>query len=142
AGGQLAFSVLLLVFAGMFARGLQGASAIDVGFSDPQHVLLVDTNLRPTRVNDSTGPAMVADILSHIRALPGVEHASVASMVPLGFGGRRIVEMKVEGYSPANSENMTAERAHVGGDYAATMRIRVVQGRDLNDGDRAGTLRV
>ena len=142
AGGQLSFSVLLLVFAGMFARGLQGASAIDVGFSDPQHVLLVDTNLRPARVNDSTGPAMVADILSHIRALPGVEHASVASMVPLGFGGRRIVEMKVEGYSPAKSENMTAERAHVGGDYAATMRIRVVQGRDLNDGDRAGTLRV
>ena len=142
AGGQLAFSVLLLVFAGMFARGLQGASAIDVGFLDPQHVLLVDTNLRPARVSESTGPVMVADILSRIRALPGVEHASVASMVPLGFGGRRIVEMKVEGYSPAKDENMSAERAQVGGDYAATMHIRVVQGRDLADGDRAGTLPV
>ena len=142
AGGQLAFSVLLLVFAGMFARGLQGASAIDVGFSDPRQVLLVDTNLRPARVNDATGPVMVADILSRIRALPGVEHASVASMVPLGFGGRRIVEVKVEGYSPSKNENMTAERAQVGGDYAATMRIRVVQGRDLGDGDRAGTLPV
>jgi hypothetical protein len=50
--------------------------------------------------------------------------------------------MKVEGYSPAKNENMTAERAHVGGDYAATMRIRVVQGRDLADGDRAGTIPV
>ena len=142
AGGQLAFSVLLLVFAGMFARGLQAASAIDVGFSDPQHVLLVDTNLRPARVDDSTGPRMVAEILSRIRALRGVEHASVASMVPLGFGGRRIIEMKVEGYSPAKNENMTAERAQVAGDYAATMRIRVVQGRDLSDDDRAGTLPV
>jgi predicted permease len=142
AGAQLAFSVFLLVFAGMFARGLQAASAIDVGFTDPQHVLLVDTNLRPARVNDRTGPAMVADILARIRALPGVEHASVASMVPLGFGGRRIVEMKIEGYSPAKNENMTAERAQVGGDYAATMRIRVTQGRDLGDGDRAGTLPV
>jgi predicted permease len=142
AGVQLAFSVLLLVFAGMFARGLQGASAIDVGFTDPKHVLLVDTNLRPARVNDRTGPAMVADILARIRALPGVEHASVASMVPLGFGGRRIVEMKIEGYAPAKNENMTAERAQVGGDYAATMRIRVARGRDLGDGDRAGTLPV
>jgi predicted permease len=142
AGAQLAFSVLLLVFAGMFARGLQRASAIDVGFSDPQHVLLVDTNLRPAHAGDRTGPPMVADILSRIRALPGVEHATVASMVPLGFGGRRIIEMKVEGYSPAKNENMTAERAQVGGDYASTMRIRVVQGRDLADDDRAGTLPV
>jgi putative ABC transport system permease protein len=142
AGGQLAFSVLLLVFAGMFGRGLQRASAIDVGFSDPQHVLLVDTNLRPARVDQSTGPAMVADILSRLRALPGVEYATVASMVPLGFGGRRIVDMKVEGYAPAKNENMTAERAQVGADYAATMRIHVVQGRDLEDGDRASTLPV
>ena len=142
AGGQLAFSVLLLVFAGMFVRGLQRASSIDVGFTDPQNVLLVDTNLRPARVNDTTGTAMLADILSRIRALPGVEHASVATMVPLGFGGRRIVEMKVEGYSPAKDENMTAERAQVGGDYAATMRIRVVQGRDIDDRDRASTLPV
>ncbi|HWH53537.1 MAG TPA: FtsX-like permease family protein, partial [Gemmatimonadaceae bacterium] len=142
AAAQLAFSVLLLVFAGMFARGLARASAIDVGFSNPQHVLLVDTNLRPARVTDSSGPAMVTNILARVRALPGVQHASVASMVPLGFGGRRIVEMKVEGYAPAKNENMTSERAQVGGDYAATMGIRVVEGRDLTDRDRAGTLPV
>jgi putative ABC transport system permease protein len=142
AAGQLAFSVLLLVFAGMFARGLQRAAAIDVGFTDPQHVLLVDTNLRPARIDDRTGPPMVAEILSRVRALPGVEHATVATMVPLGFGGRRIVEMKVEGYSPARNEDMTAERAQVGGDYAATMRIRIVQGRDLDESDRAGALPV
>jgi hypothetical protein len=37
-------------------------------------------------------------------------------MVPLGFGGRRIVEVKVEGHAPAPNENMSAERAHVGPD--------------------------
>lgn len=142
AGAQLAFSVLLLVFAGMFARGLERASAVDVGFSDPAHVLLVDTNLRPARVTDSSGPVMVADILSRLRTRPGVEHATVATMVPLGFGGRRIVEMKVEGYAPARNEDMTAERAQIGSDYAATMRIRVVQGRDFTDDDRADRLPV
>jgi hypothetical protein len=37
---------------------------------------------------------------------------------------------------------MTAERAHVGSDYAATMKIRIVRGRDFNDQDAAGTLPV
>src|SRR5262249_44838558 len=34
------------------------------------------------------------------------------------------------------------ERAHVGPDYAATMKITVVRGRDLHDEDRAETLPV
>jgi hypothetical protein len=60
-------------------------------------------------------------------------------MVPLGFGGRRIVEMRVDGYAPAANDNMSAERAHVGPDYAVTMRIAVMRGRDLRSDDRAGT---
>jgi predicted permease len=135
--GQLAFCVLFVVLAGMFVRGLRAASAVDVGFSDPAHVLLVDTDLRPARVNDTSGVVALGQLLTRLRSLPNVQSASVASMVPLGFGGRRIVEMKVEGYAPTPSEDMTAERAHVGPDYAATMNIRIVSGRDVHDDDRA-----
>jgi hypothetical protein len=45
--------------------------------------------------------------------------------------------MRIEGHAPAANENMSAERAHVGSAYAATMRIAIVRGRDLQDGDRA-----
>ena len=140
--GQLALSVLALVLAGMFTRGLQAASSVDVGFSDPARVLLVDTDLGAARLTDTSGIAALDLLLRRLRALPGVQAATVASMVPLGFGGRRVVEMKVEGYAPAPNENMGAERAHVASDYAATMKIRVVRGRDVSDDDRAGTLPV
>ena len=142
AGGQLAFSLLLLVLAGMFARGLQRAAAVDVGFRDPEHVLLVDTNLRLAGATDSTGPLLLEQILGKLRGLPGVQSVATASMVPLGFGGRRIVETRVEGYAPGPDENLTAERAHVGGSYAATMSLRVVRGRDLRDDDRVGSIPV
>lgn len=135
--GQLACCVLFLVIGGMFVRGLQSASAIDVGFTDPAHVLLVDTDLRPMRVTDTTGVVALTDILTRLRALPGVTSASAATMVPLGFGGRRIADLKVDGYAPALNEDMTVERAHVGPDYAATMRITVVAGRDIRAEDRA-----
>jgi putative ABC transport system permease protein len=140
--GQIALSVVALVLAGMFVRGLQSASRVDVGFSDPQHVLLVDTDLGAARLTDTAGVSALDLILRRLRALPGVQTATVASMVPLGFGGRRIVEVTVEGYAPAPNENMSAERAHVGPAYAATMKIRVVRGRDVHDDDRAGTLPV
>ena len=140
--GQIALSVVALVLAGMFVRGLQSASRVDVGFSDPQHVLLVDTDLGAARLTDTAGVSALDLVLRRLRALPGVQTATVASMVPLGFGGRRIVEVKVQGYAPAPNEDMSAERAHVGPEYAATMRIRVVRGRDVRDDDRAGTLPV
>jgi putative ABC transport system permease protein len=126
----------------MFVRGLQAASRVDVGFRDPQHVLLVDTDFGAARLTDSAGVSALDLVLRRLRALPGVRTATVASMVPLGFGGRRIVDVKVEGHAPAPNENMSAERAHVGPDYATTMKITVVRGRDINDDDRAETLPV
>ena len=140
--GQLALSVLALVLAAMFVRGLQSATSVDVGFSDPEHVLLVDTDFSAARLTGANGVAILDLLLQRLRAMPGVGAATVASMVPLGFGGRRIVEMKAEGHAPAPNENMSAERAHVGSDYAATMKIRVVRGRDVSSDDRAETLPV
>src|SRR6202022_1004430 len=97
------------------------------------HVLLVDTDFGAARLTDTSGVSALAALLTRLRALPGVQSATVASVVPLCFGGRRVVEMKVEGYAPTTNENMGAERAHVGSDYAATMKINVVRGRDVRD---------
>jgi predicted permease len=140
--GQLAFCVIFLVLSGMFVRGLEAASSVDVGFSDPEHVLLVGTNLRFARVNDSTGVVDIDRILRELRGAAGVRSASVATMIPLGFGGVDVADLKVEGYAPAPNEDMTAERSLIGSDYASTMRIRVVRGRDFADADRAGSLPV
>lgn len=134
---QLALSVLSLVVAGMFARGLR-AAAVDVGFSDPEHVLLVDTHLGTARLTGAAGVASLRALLSRLRDLPGVRSASVASMVPLGFGGREIVEAKVEGLAPPPDNDASTELAHVGPEYATTMRIPLLRGRDVADGDRAG----
>jgi predicted permease len=141
-GGQLSLCVLSLVIAGMFVRGLGTAAAIDVGFSDPSRVLLVDTDFGAAKFADTSGIAALRTLLTRLRALPGVQAVTVASMVPLGFGGRRVIEMKIEGYAPTPSENMSAERAHVGSDYAKTMKIAIVRGRDFVDDDRAGSLPV
>ncbi len=140
--GQLACCVVFLVLSGMFVRGLEAASNVDVGFSDPEHVLLVGTNLRFARVNDSTGVVDVDRILTQLRSTAGVRSATVATMIPLGFGGVDVAGLKVESYAPAPNEDMSAQRSLIGSDYAATMRIPVIRGRDFVDADRAGSLPV
>jgi predicted permease len=139
AAGQVALCILALVLTGMFARGLSRVASVDVGFSDPEHVLLVDTDFGAARLTDAAGTAALERLVTQLRAIPGVQSATVASMVPLGFGGRRIVEARVAGYAPAPNENMSVERAHVGAKYATTMKIAVVEGRDILDEDRAAT---
>ena len=141
-GAQLALCTIFLVLAGMFARGLRSTSAIDRGFSDPEHVLLVSTNLSAARFSDSAGETAIGRVLAAVRALPGVTTASVATMVPLGFGGVDVAPLRAEGYAPRADEDMTAERSFITPQYAATMRIRIVQGRELTVDDRAGAASV
>jgi predicted permease len=136
--GQLALCVVFLVVAGMFVRGLQRVTAIDRGFADPEHVLLVSTNMSAGRFTDSTGEAALAMLLTRLRALPGVRAASVATMIPLGFGGVDVFELNAEGYAPAQGEDMTVNRSFIGTDYAAAMRIRIVDGREFVESDRVG----
>jgi predicted permease len=139
---QLSFCVIFLVLAGMFLRGLERARTVDLGFTDPAHVLLVGTTLRLARLDDATGAVAIDQLLSRLRAAPRVTSASLITIVPLGFGGVDVVETRVEGYTPAPNENMGMQRSTVGSDYARTMQIRVVQGRDFVDADRAGALPV
>ena len=137
--GQIALSFTCLVSAGLFLRGLRSASKVDVGFADPARVLLVNTDLSAARLTDSLAVSAMRDILRRVRAMPGVQRASLATFVPLGFGGRRVNPVRVDGYTPAPQEDMSVLRIIAAGEYASTMRIDVVDGRDFNDTDRASS---
>ena len=137
-GAQVAFSLVCLVTAGLFVRGLQRSSEIDVGFTSPEQVLLVNTDLAPAQIEAPRRTEMVQSMLRELRRIPGVEFASVASFVPLGFGGRRSVPLKVDGYVAAPNEEMSVLRIGASSDYAATMGLRVEEGREFNDADRTG----
>jgi len=133
---QLALSLLSFVTAGLFVRTLQRSATVHVGFVDPQSVLLVGTDLAAARLDDSAAVTALEQILVRIRALPGVTNATAATVVPLGLGGVRTVDVRVDGFTPDVNESMSAFRAVVGSDYARTMGIPVLSGRDLTDADR------
>jgi len=139
---QAALSVVSLVLAGLFLRSLGAASRVPLGFEAPAEVMLAATELRLGGIPDTLGPVLLDQLLERAAALPGVQSASAASMVPLGFGGFRRADTRIEAYQPAPDESMAIRRVSVAPDYFRTMRIPMHSGREFRTQDRAGTLPV
>jgi putative ABC transport system permease protein len=134
---QLALSLLLLVTAGLFIRGFRKAQGFDPGFN-PSHVLVASYDLYSAGYDRANGLAFDRQLLDRLRTLPGVESATLADAVPLGFV-RNSEMVKFEGYAPRPHEAMDVRSATVGPDYLRTMQIPLLEGRGLTpeDGDTA-----
>ena len=140
---QVALAVVSLVCAGLFVRGLQRAQSVDTGIGDPDGVLLVGTNLfLGGYTSDSTGRPVLERLLAEVRALPGVRSASVATLVPLGFGGRSSSSFDIEGYEFRPDENGAIPWSLVGSDYFETVRTPLLRGRGITAEDRRESQRV
>lgn len=140
--GQVSLSIVSLIAAGLFLRSLQKAQAVDPGFSGADQLLLVDTDLSLAGYSDSAGVTMLRRLVEQAGALAGVTSASVATLVPLGFGGSSSSGMTIQGYEPAPDEDVSVEVSRVGSNYFETMGIALVQGRGILTGDRVGSARV
>jgi len=135
---QVALALVSLVCAGLFIRSLEASRNADLGFRDPQHLLVISSDLQLAGVRDSARPAQVQSLLERLRALPGVEAASLTMNVPLGFGGSASMGVDAEGYTARPDENTSVEYQAVGSDYFRAMAIPLVRGRGIVETDVAG----
>ncbi|MGE0353682.1 MAG: ABC transporter permease [Gemmatimonadales bacterium] len=141
--GQIALSVIALVAAGLFVRSLRNAQAVDPGFRDPAHLLLISTDLTLAGYESQAPAQEVLDrLLAKIRAVPGVAEASYASAIPLGFGGSSSSRLEVEGYQPAADENMSIENNRVGPGFFPAMGVPLLEGRGILETDRSDAARI
>jgi len=130
---QVAFSLVLLVMAGLFVRALGQAHASDPGFS-LRRGLLATIDLMPGGYDADRGRVLQRDLLARIRTVPGVEAASLAGIVPLGFSGGDTT-LDIEGYTPARNEDVTIYFNRVAPGYFDTMGIPLLRGRAIEDRD-------
>jgi predicted permease len=131
---QVAMSLIMLASAGILIRGLSAAWTTDVGFAYDDRVA-VTTDLRLQNYDRTRAAAFHERVTSAVRALPGVEHATLAHLVP--FGGRVFVYGLSFPGQPVD-ENARRERVsvnRVSTDFFKTMSIPILRGRDFTAGD-------
>ena len=137
---QVAGSAALLIVAGLFVRSLESAQHADLGF-DPTHIL--DVALDPGEIGYSQIQAadFYRQLLTRTRAVPGVQSASLAMIVPL-TDTVDVSEITIPGRVARHGEELHADRNAVSPDYFKTMNIAVLQGRDFLDSDNQSSPRV
>ncbi len=131
---QVAGSLTLLIVAGLFTRSLLSAQNTNLGF-DPDHVLNLTTDPVFIGYKEAQGVAFYKDLLTRVRALPGVESATIDSAVPLGYYGNAETILIGGDPLPASEAPPTLAYNATMGDYMSTLRIGIARGRDLRDSD-------
>jgi predicted permease len=134
---EVALAVVLLAGAGLMIRSIQKLAAIDPGFEAANVLLLNATIPRQTAPPAAPGAAAAApapfvtshaDLLDRVRAVPGVEAASLASDTP--FGDASAIFYSAEGDATVAAETLPRAYIHrVTPEFFATLRIRLEAGR-------------
>jgi len=134
---QVGMSLVLVVTALLLSQTLRGLATQEAGFQE-EHVLLVRVDLSYTAYPESQYGTVHAEVLARLRALPGVRAASTAWFTPLS-GGSRNDYYRIEGYTPTSSDDVLVYDNVIGDGYFATLRTRLLAGRDFDTRDRVGS---
>jgi len=133
--GQIALASLLLVSAGLFARTLSNARAINVGFAY-ENLLTAKLDLGRQGYTEEQGRGFYQRLLERAGALPGVQSASLALSVPLQGGSYGNTVTLDDQQQITMRYNIVTPR------YSETTGIPLLLGRPFTEQDDAWSPRV
>ena len=134
---QIAMSVILLVAGTLFVRSLWIARQADVGF-DTTNRLMLSVNVGLQGYDEAKGRRFYDDVITRVRAMPGVAAASWAFPVPFDTYGRRMA-FYVEGLrTNAKTPTIAIDVSVVGEDFVNALGLRLGGGREFASTDSVG----
>jgi predicted permease len=130
-GVQVVFSVVLLVNAGLVARGMMRGQKVLPGFDTTQVIDIEFADLENAGIDKAHVATLREQLARGISALPGVTGVAFADHVPLlGAGTTTLNELgKAEEHAFEN---------HISPGFFSVFGISLLQGRDFTAADRAG----
>ena len=134
---QLALALLLVSAASLLVSTLRNIARVDGGFSG-SGVTLVSVETRGTPYERGGIVPLHAEILRHVRAVPGVARAGMATVMPIAGGRNSPVALDANGAVVWRSVVLAATTP----EYLASVGIALVAGRDFTERDEASSERV
>lgn len=138
---QIAFSLVLLIAAGLVLRALQEVNKVDPGFRTGNG-LVMSFNTALQGYDDDQSMQFNRQLLERVSALPGIDGASLTDWLPLTLNISN-TGVYVEGRPVERGANVpTSYLCSIGLGYFRTMGIPLQAGRDFADSDTKDSTRV
>jgi predicted permease len=134
---QVAAALVLLAGAGLMLRTLANLRALDLGFRSDRLLTLRTTLPRARYADPVKRLAYYDQVVSGVRALPGVEAAAFSSNLPFMTAGNTIW-FGIDGRPQRSDEPRDALYRIGTATYLGTLGVRLIEGRALDDRDVAG----
>jgi len=132
---QIAASFVLLAGAGMLITTLFSLQRQQTGFRGD--VLAVDVPVVSYTRKPEEISGFYRETIRRVSELPGVQQAATGMAVPWRDPGFFAAQFTVEGYRKANGEeDPRAQFRTVSPGFFSTLGVRLIAGRDFNEGDR------
>jgi predicted permease len=134
---QVGLSVVLLMGALLFARSLRNLVNLNTGFQQ-SGILITSVDFSRLNLPEERYAEYKREIVQHVRAIPGVDSAASAMLVP--FGGDTWNDSVIpEG---SNEDKAVAWENFLGSGYFHTIGTPLLAGRDFDDRDTATSVKV
>jgi putative ABC transport system permease protein len=135
---QIAVSLVLLMGTLLFARSLRNLNTLDPGFQE-HGVLVADLGFSRLELPPGRALSFRLELLQSLRAIPGVEAAAEATIVPL-TGGNWNNRVWMDGSDL--SHGRVSLRTMIGPEYFRTLRTPLLGGRDFDEHDLTSASKV
>ncbi len=135
--GQIALSLALLAASGLFVRASVVAGSADPGYRfDRQYLLRLDA--KSAGYDAVSGRDASAQLLEHVRSIPGVDSAAVASTVAFANEASNRRVWRGNGAGPPESKTPPGPVAwsyDIGGAYFRTLGLPMLRGREFTEAE-------
>jgi predicted permease len=138
---QISLALVLLFSCGLLLRTIYALRQVPLGFRT-DNVLVGSMAIPSYRfANQDLNATLYAPILQRVRALPGVEAATLMTEVPLGHSFRMMFSFSAEGSSAdaVRRRDIRANFRAVNSDAQRVFGFTMLRGRYFNQEDTAGS---
>jgi len=138
---QAAGSLVVLVVAGLFLRSLERAEKMDLGFK-PDHVQDLTMDVHQLGYDEARGTVLFRQVLERVRALPGVDAATLAFSSPFGYYSDwgEVWKEGQEGLPESQVPRMAHNKIDT--HYFRVIGMTIVRGREIGPRDQSTSTRV
>jgi predicted permease len=138
--GQVVFSLMLLICAGLFLQSLRKLQNVNPGFDVRD---LLSFAVEPTLGHSDPGWTLeyYRRLMNRLKTVRGVESVALA-VIPLLQGYEWDNWVTVEGYTPSHDEGPETHMQYCSPGFFAALRIPLLLGRDFTTKDAQGAPKV